>query len=108
MKIDINPFFESIKARLLSEANSQEAGAIESNTEYLAEFKKRAFNLADGIATEQISYAFAVKRFAEEEVNLRDHVLATASGAASDAETLAKDVVGEFEKFLRDQITAAA
>lgn len=106
MKLDITPVYEKIKARLQAEANAQTTEGIRSSEEYLADFKKRALNLADGIATDQLPYAFVVRRLKEEEINLRDHILAVASGAAADAETLAKDVVTEFKTFLEDQIIA--
>lgn len=104
-KIDIEPFYENIKVRLLAEINTQTAEGISSSTEYLNDFKTRAINLADGIASEQLSYAFVVRRFKEEEINLRDHVLAVGSIGAAHAETFAKDVVTEFKTFLEEQIT---
>ncbi len=102
--INIQSILDVMKSTLLLYVNSNKAEVIAEATQYFDEGKTRLSELADGLLSGQLSYAFGVKRFKEEGTNIVDQLLSIEQLIAGDVQEIANKVVDIFRNAIDNAI----
>jgi hypothetical protein len=102
MDINFEQITKSITDILLGIFDQNKPTVIAVVDGYIADSKGRITNLAQGVVSGELSYAFVVKRLKEEAVNVKDYALSIGEIIAADIQSIVNKIVAIFQNALND------